>query len=170
MHLYIVRHGDAIDPNHPSVTHDEMRGLTARGRDEVGTMARLLTRLGVTPTLILASPFVRTRQTAWILSEILEAPEPVVSDHIAPGGSPSGVLHDLGVHEAAGDVIVAGHMPGVGALAGYVAWGDPHTSVPFRTAEVCRIDVADGELGPGMGELRWLIPPRIAEKLLPADA
>ena len=170
MHLYIVRHGDAIDPNHPSVTHDEMRELTQKGRNEVGTMARLLARLGVTPTLILTSPLVRARHTAGILSENLEAPAPIVSDHIAPGGSPTGVLHDLVLHEAPGDVIVVGHMPGVGALAGYVAWGDPFIIVPFRTAEVCRIDVPAGQLGPGMGELRWLIPPRIAEKLLPADA
>lgn len=170
MRLYIIRHGNATDPFHPSVTSDEARELTAAGRGEVATMAALLKRLAVAPSLILSSPLIRARQTADILADVLDAEPPLTSPNLAPGGSLAGVLDDIVSRHVTGDVIVGGHMPGVGALAGFVAWGDPGIVFPFRTAEVCRIDLDGDRLTPGAGDLRWLIPPRIAEKLLHGGA
>lgn len=170
MRLYIVRHGDAVDSSHPSVTSDEMRELTDTGRYEVSTMATLLKRLGVAPAIVLTSPLIRARQTAVILAEGLDAEDPTICEHLAPGGSLTGILDDIVMQHLSGNVVVCGHMPGVGALAGLAAWGDSEIVFPFRTAEVCRIDFPDGSPIPGSGDLRWLIPPRVAEKLLHGSA
>jgi len=151
----------------PWITSDEMRPLTESGRDEVALMARLLGRLGVRPVAVLGSPLVRAQQTAEIIAEMLGvAGGAGVCLDMAPGGSPDGVLHDLSGLGTARAVVLNGHMPGVGQLAGYLAWQALDIVLPFRTGEVCRIDVPDGNLAPGTGDFRWLIPPRVARKLL----
>lgn len=167
MEIYIVRHGDAIDYNHPSVTSDEMRELTDKGREEVAVMARLLTRLGVTPDLMLTSPLVRARQTADIIAGITGSRvAPSVSDELAPSGSLAGVLNDILSHGRPAQTVLTGHMPGVAQLTGYLVWRDDGLMKRFRTAEICRIDLADESPVPGTGDLRWSIPPRIAERLI----
>jgi phosphohistidine phosphatase len=167
MHLYLVRHGDAIDPSHPSVTGDAMRSLTDLGHEEVAVTARLLGRLGVVPELVLSSPLVRAVQTADIIANAL-MPEPVVrlSEELAPGGSPAGVLHAVLQHRQSGSVVLTGHNPGIGRLAGFLCWGQSSITVPFRTAGVCRIDLPDAHPEPANGDLRWLMGPRLAERLL----
>ncbi|HEX5166787.1 MAG TPA: phosphohistidine phosphatase SixA [Thermomicrobiales bacterium] len=167
MEIYIVRHGDAIDRNDPQITSDAMRWLTDEGRDEVAVSARLLQKLGVRPDLVMTSPMVRARQTAEIISDrIGPAGGPVTSDDLVYGGSLAGVLEDILQHGKPKSVVLAGHMPSVGALVGYLAWARPEAGVPFRTAEVARVDLPDDALEAGFGDLRWLIPPKIARKLL----
>lgn len=167
MEIYIVRHGDAIDFNDPSVTSDEMRELTDKGHEEVALMARLLTRLGVVPDLILTSPLIRARQTAEIVAGITASKvQPRVSDELAPGGSLAGVMNDILSHGRPAQTVLTGHMPGVAQLTGYLVWRDDALNKRFRTAEICRIDLADESPVPGTGDLRWSIPPRIAERLI----
>ena len=166
MEIYIIRHGDAWDPTAPWITSDEMRPLTDKGRDEVALMARLLGRLGVRPDAILSSPLVRARQTAEILAEELGAGGPSESAHLAPGGLAADVLNDITALGRGRAVVLAGHMPGVGRLAGYLLGQEIEFGIPFRTAEICRIDLPDDALVPGLGDLRWLIPPKVARKLL----
>ncbi len=167
MEIYVIRHGDAIDREDPQVTNDAMRWLTEVGRNEVAISARLLARLGVVPDLVLTSPMVRARQTAEIVTDLLGPKQgPEVSEHLVYGGSLDGVLEDILQRQSHDRVVLAGHMPSVGALVGYLAWGNPENEVPFRTGEVCRIDLPDDTPGPGYGDLRWLIPPKIARKML----
>jgi len=167
MELYIVRHGDALDREDPAVTSDEMRPLTERGRAEVGTMAALMGRLGIKPELVLTSPLVRARQTAEIITDAL-GPKggPTVSDELVYGGSMAAVLNDILAHGRPAQVVLAGHMPSVGEMIGWLAWNQPDCVVAMRTAAVCRVDLPDDAPLPGRGDLRWVIPPRIGERLV----
>ena len=167
MEIYIIRHGDAIDSADPQVTGDAMRWLTDEGRDEVAVSARLLAKLGVAPDLVLTSPMVRARQTAEIVADLIgPASGPEISQHLVYGGSLAGVLEDVVTRGQPRRVVLAGHMPSVGELVGYLAWGMPGANVRFRTGEVCRIDLPDESPTPGFGDLRWLVPPKIARRLL----
>jgi len=167
MELYIIRHGDAIDRDDPRVTGDAMRWLTELGREEVGVSARLLRSLGVVPDLVLTSPMVRARQTAEIITETIgPSGGPEVSEHLVYGGSLAGVISDVVAHGRPQRVVLAGHMPSVGALVGYLAWQRPENGVHFRTGEICRIDLPNDAPHPGYGDLRWLIPPKVARRLL----
>jgi phosphohistidine phosphatase len=167
MELYVIRHGDAIDREDPQVTGDAMRWLTDIGREEVAVSARLLQSLGVAPDLVLTSPMVRARQTAEIVSDLIgPASGPEISEDLVYGGSLASVLSDVLERGRPRQVVLAGHMPSVGALIGYLAWQRPENGVPFRTGEVCRIDLPDDSPHPGYGDLRWLIPPKVARKLL----
>ena len=167
MELYIIRHGDAIDRADPHVTDDAMRWLTDKGRDEVAVSARLLAQLTVAPDVVLTSPMVRARQTAEIITDLIGPDGGAhVSEHLVYGGSLAGVLEDILQRDRPRRVVLAGHMPSVGALVGYLAWNMPEINVPFRTGEVCRVDLPNDTAQPGYGDLRWLIPPKIAQKIL----
>jgi phosphohistidine phosphatase len=165
--IYIMRHGDAATMQEAGVTTDEDRPLTDLGREEVALMAGILERLSVKPALILSSPLVRARQTAEIVSEHFGSLVGVTNGmDLAPGGSPAGVLAHILRHGRPSETVLTGHMPDVAILAGFLAWNQRESFIRFRTAGVCRIDLPDDSPAPGYGDLRWLIPPRIAEQLL----
>lgn len=167
MKIYIMRHADAATMEEAGVTSDEERPLTDLGREEAALMAGILERIGVRPELILSSPLVRARQTAEIVSQHTGSRVDVTSSvELAPGGSPGGVLAQILRHGRPSETLLSGHMPDVGMLAGFLAWNQPESFIRFRTAGICRIDLPDDGPAPGYGDLRWLIPPRIGEKLL----
>lgn len=160
-----MRHGDAVDRMDPAMKTDEMRPLTDQGKDEVAAMARVLAQLGVKPDAILTSPLVRARETAEIVAAELGGGKPAVSDELAPDGALSGVLNDILNAGPPKQVLLSGHMPGVGRMVGYLTWASSEIVVPMRTAAVCRVDLPDESPFPGTGDLRWLLPPRIAGRL-----
>jgi phosphohistidine phosphatase len=142
-----------------------MRPLTDLGKEEVEAMARVLAQLGVKPDAILTSPLVRARETAEVVAAELRVAKPAVSDELAPEGSLSGVLNDILNAGRPKQVLLSGHMPGVGRMVGYLVWAEPEAVVPFRTAAICRVDLPDDSPFPGYGDLRWLLPPRTAGRL-----
>ncbi len=167
MKIYLVRHGDAIDYATPGLASDEERWLTESGREEVEWTARILERLGVNPDLILSSPLVRARQTAEIIGEIIGPSEtPEFSDNLIHGGSFPGLLEDIAGHGSPGEVVLTGHMPSIGELIGWLCWADQSSAINMRTAGLARVDLPDDHLAPGRGDLRWLLPPRAARRLL----
>lgn len=167
MQIYIVRHGKALDHNDPQATSDEMRWLIDEGHAEVETMAALLARLGVQPDLVLSSPLVRARQTAEVIAESLEVAGGVtLSDDLAPGGSVATLLDTILRHGRVRHVVVAGHMPGVSRLAGYLIHGDPDSGFGFQTGAIARVELPNDDPAPGAGRLRWMIPPSVATRLL----
>lgn len=170
MKIYIMRHGDAATMQEAGVTTDEERPLTVLGREEVALMARLLDSLGARPDLILSSPLVRAWQTAEIVSgHFGNTPDLTRSVDMAPGGTHSGVLAQILRHGRPEHVLLTGHMPGVGSLAGYLAWNERNATISFRTAGICRIDLPDHSPAPGYGDVRWLIPPKVAARMLEAS-
>jgi len=169
MKIYLVRHGDAIDPATPGVTSDAERWLTETGRVEVGWTAGILKQLNVRPDLILSSPYVRAYQTGEIIGAAIgPSATPATSENLIYGGSFSGLLADISVHGRPSEVVLTGHMPSIGELVGWLCWHDRHSAIRMRTAGVARVDLPDDNIAPGFGDLRWLLPPKAARRLLGA--
>ncbi|MDP9371561.1 MAG: histidine phosphatase family protein [Chloroflexota bacterium] len=174
MELYLLRHGDAVDRGTGGYERDEERPLTDEGRMEARHAARALLNLGVGLDLLLTSPLTRAGQTAAIAAEILR---PRLGAHrceaLAPGGAPEAVLAAItgrgdysGVGEAGpGRVLLVGHMPDLGELAGWLVWGRADLPLALRTGGLCRIDLPTGRGAAGSGDLRWLLPPRLLRRL-----
>ncbi len=166
-----MRHGNATWPDDAYMANDGERPLSDLGRQEVALMARVLEKLGANPDLILSSPLVRARQTAEIVSEHFDARVAVTNAaDLSPGSSLAGVLAQILRTGRPNETLITGHMPDVGMLAGFLAWNQREAAINFRTAGICRIDLADDNPAPGYGDLRWLIPPRIGERLLESGA
>lgn len=186
MDLYLLRHGDAADRETGGYARDEDRPLTEAGRVETRQAARALAGLGVACDLLLTSPLTRAAQTATIAAAVLRpARGPELCAALAPGGVVTGTLwpRDPGDPEPADTaarweavlaataasgparrVLLVGHMPDLGELAGWLIWGRTDTAVWLRTAGLCRITTPDPPAR-GTGDLRWLLPPRLLRQL-----
>jgi phosphohistidine phosphatase len=103
MRLVIVRHAEAA-PGDP----DELRSLTAQGREQARALGELLRAVGVEPDVVVTSPLLRAHETA----SALQLGEPEVDERLAPGASPEDV-RDV-VWGRGETVVVVGHQPDCG--------------------------------------------------------
>ena len=129
MHVILVRHADA-ERGEP----DELRVLSAKGRDQSRRLGETLVADGIRPATILTSPLVRARETADAIARATGASvEPV--ERLAPGAT----VDDLRAAVAGrGDpVVVVGHQPDCGRIAAALTGEEP----PFPTAGVCVLDL-----------------------------
>jgi phosphohistidine phosphatase len=157
--LYLIRHGVAAErgENYPD---DTKRPLTARGIQRLKREGRALAALDVTFDVILASPLVRTRQTAEVLASAFRTPPPIVNaQSLAPGGTHTAIFDELGKQALRRKrIAIVGHEPGIGELGARLM--GLRKPIEFKKGAVCRIDVA--ALPPtGNGQLKWFLTPRI---------
>jgi phosphohistidine phosphatase len=105
--LIVVRHAHA-----ESGEPDELRPLSARGRDEAQALAeRLATEAA--PALVLTSPLLRARETAAPIAKASGA-ELRVDERLSPGAGPEDVV--AAAEGADGPVVVVGHQPDCSAV------------------------------------------------------
>ncbi|MCX2981471.1 phosphohistidine phosphatase SixA [Halieaceae bacterium IMCC14734] len=112
MRIYVLRHGEAAR----SVATEE-QALTARGRQQVASVGKLLQELPL-PQAIVHSPKLRARQTAAIVGEYLPGLPFQETAELVPESTPErveSVLHDLNLD----CVLLVSHLPLVAEL---VAW------------------------------------------------
>jgi len=104
MHLYLIRHGIALDREDPNCPPDTERPLTPKGLKRSHAAARGLRALGIKPNAVLTSPWLRAAQTAEIFCETVDYPTKkiVPTDSLkgtsAPTLTPSGRLARLSIH------------------------------------------------------------------------
>lgn len=127
MRLFLVRHAHS-DPGHP----DELRPLTARGREEARVLGERLA--AAAPDLVLTSPLLRARETAAAIGKAAGA-EVRVDDRLAPGATASALLE--AVAAAGGAVVTVGHQPDCGEIAFALGAG----AVDFPPAGVAEIEL-----------------------------
>jgi phosphohistidine phosphatase SixA len=125
--LFLVRHAHS-DPGDP----DELRPLSARGREQARDLAERLT--GVEPSLVVASPLLRARETASAIAKATRA-ELRVDDRLAPGADAEGVLDAIA--GADGPVVAVGHQPDCSEIAAALGAGERD----FPTAGVVEVDL-----------------------------
>jgi phosphohistidine phosphatase len=150
--LCLLRHAHAGDPLAWSGA-DAERPLSARGRKQADRLGRLLGELGFAPSLILSSPKVRALETAQIVGGHLGA-NVRLDDRLA-GGADLVDLEEL--LSAAGDPprpLLVGHDPDFSGIASTLVGA----AIAMPKGALVRIDAAR-PLAPGMGILRWLVPP-----------
>jgi phosphohistidine phosphatase len=107
--LFLIRHADAEagDP-------DELRRLSAAGREQARALGNQLAARGVRADAVLTSPLLRARQTGEALADALGCTsEP--SDGLGPGANATTVRSAV---EGRGEtVLVVGHQPDCGQIA-----------------------------------------------------
>jgi phosphohistidine phosphatase len=139
MKLYIMRHGPAEDQ--AATGRDFDRRLTPAGRERTRLVANELGRRGESPKRILASPLVRTVETAEVVIRALDLDlELEVRDELAPGGNALTLVRAL-VRDGAKRVMLVGHEPDVSLLSAEVL---PGWSKSFDKSMVLAIRLAEG--------------------------
>jgi phosphohistidine phosphatase len=113
--LVIVRHAEAA-PGDP----DELRPLTARGREDAREVGRRLREDGLAPDAVLSSPLLRARETARELAREVSA-ETGADDRLAPGATADDVR--AAVAGRGETVVVVAHQPDCGRITATLTGG-----------------------------------------------
>src|SRR3979490_1851578 len=118
MQLLIVRHAEAA-PGSP----DELRPLTAEGREHARELGERLRAQGIEPDAVVSSPLLRARETAAALG----LGDPELDERLPPPATPHDV-RDVAVGRGE-TVVVVGHQPDCGRAAAALT-GGPEPSFP----------------------------------------
>ena len=160
--VYLIRHGPAAERG-KEWSDDSKRPLTPDGIVRLRKEARALNQIAVTFDQIIASPLVRTRQTAEVFSEELKGhPAVVLADALAPAGTPAAVIQEITKHVRKGRLALVGHEPNLGELAAELIGA--RAPLEFKKGGICRIDF-DVLPPKGVGHLRWFVTPKMLRKL-----
>lgn len=128
MRLWLLRHGEA----QRFAPQDSLRALTEQGRLDVLASAERLR--GRPLEAILASPYVRARQTAELVAQALAFPGVVeIEGWLTPEGDPRDALERLH-RRPESELLVVTHQPFVGALAGLLIHGHRESPLAMSTA------------------------------------
>ncbi|HET9232868.1 MAG TPA: histidine phosphatase family protein [Candidatus Eisenbacteria bacterium] len=163
MLLVLFRHGPAGTADPARGPEDAKRPLSPRGAEKTRRAALGVMRILEVEPRIYSSPLLRAKETADLLAasytpmlqvELLEA--------LVPGRPQEEVLSRIaGFGE--GTVVLVGHEPSLGHLAGVLVFG-PGTTIPLKKAGACAIEIS-GRAAPGQGDLKWLATPRMLRAL-----
>jgi phosphohistidine phosphatase len=159
MELYLLRHGIAEDAR-PGAS-DSTRELTAEGREKTAAVLKLARQGGVSPSLILSSPYLRAHQTAKIAAQELDHNEDLeFTDALRPHGTPEKVWAELRDRADEPAILLASHEPLLGTLVAYLL-NAPSLRIDMKKAALVRIDIESIRAVPH-GVLRWMLVPKLA--------
>lgn len=155
MQLYIMRHGEAAPASGFDLDADAGRPLTANGRAQVVEVISRRKRALADLELVLASPYLRARQTArLVMGQLDTAPQLLITDCLTPDSRPAAVL-DFIEQLGASAILIASHMPLVARLVESLTAGGGHRVI--GTAWLAALEIE--AMTPGFGELIWMEKP-----------
>ena len=158
MDCILFRHGIAVEWSDWS-GDDQDRPLTDEGREKTHKGAKGLKQLGINPTHVFCSPFLRTRQTADILQEILPCSGSIdLCSELLSETSPRKIFGRLERLPKDSMVLCVGHEPHLGLTAGVMLCGQPLNGLSMKKAGACLIQF-QGIPEPGRGWLQWWLAP-----------
>ncbi len=145
--LIIMRHSKSVD--RMEAEDDFERGLTPRGRDDADEAAAAIKAAGLTADMALVSPARRTRETFKHIASVVG--DPPVIDHMTLYHATHDMLNRAiltAMDEDAGDIVLVGHNPGIGALVHQLAASAGHSAdLPYGwpTSAVAAFEVSERE-------------------------
>lgn len=158
MDLVLVRHGAAEKREAFAATGqpDELRPLTAKGREKLQRAALGLKALVPAVDRIATSRLLRARQTAAILAEVYGAPLPLELPELEPDADCEDVVRWLRAQPRAATLLLVGHEPNLGEL---VAWLTGRAqAVAMKKGGACRLSLSRGVRKSG-ATLAWRMAP-----------
>ncbi len=165
MRLYIVRHAIAVARGTAGIK-DNDRALTEEGIEKMKRAAAGLFALDYIPNLILSSPLIRAKQTAEILLEAFAGKIPLkIIPALAPTGNRADLYAEIRNHRKLESLMLVGHQPSLGEIAGEIAWGSSENYVEFKKGGVCAIDL-ESLGGIPQGTIISLLTPSILRKVI----
>jgi phosphohistidine phosphatase len=139
--LFLMRHGEA---GWAALT-DESRTLTDRGVAFVRQQAATYQKPLESVVRIVASPFMRTQQTAKLMQECLSQPVEIITDaRITPDSSiPDAVtaLEENWPKEDDESLLVITHQPLIGLLTSHFVNGHIFNPFPYDPGQLSTIDM-----------------------------
>jgi phosphohistidine phosphatase len=163
MRLYLMRHGPAIDRDDPDCPPEAERYLTTRGIKRTRQAAEGLAEVGISPAVLLTSPYVRAVQTGEIVCEVLgiDSKNLHATDALKPEAKPARIAEELG-RLSFDEAICFGHAPHLDDFIAHVL----RASAPITTLKKAGVACLELQtLSSAAGQLRWMLTPRLLRNL-----
>jgi len=150
MRVYLIQHGEA-----KAKEADPERPLTDKGAADVRRVAAFVEPLHLRVRAIWQSGKTRARQTAEAFAAAMKAGEGVVRhDGMGPKDDVVPVADEI--VRGGEDLVLVGHLPFLGKLAGRLLVGDESRQpVAFQYGGVVCLEQAGG----GAWQVRWMLTP-----------
>jgi phosphohistidine phosphatase len=158
MELYLLRHGIAED-RAPS-GRDADRALTEEGRQKLRRVMKRAQSAGVSPSLIISSPYKRAIETAEIAASELDYKGKILrAGTLIPDSSPPSVWSEIREHSNESALLLAGHEPLFSQTVAFLL-GSTQEMIEFKKAALVRIDIHSFGAQP-QGVLQWMLTPKL---------
>ncbi len=159
MELYLLRHGIAVDKGTAGFSRDSDRPLTDQGIEKMYRIAKAMKSLELTFDLILSSPFVRAKQTAEIVAEVLGLGRALrFSANLAVGGDPEMLVKEI-KPENSERILLVGHEPYLSTMVSVLVSGHDGLSINMKKGGLCKLTMNSLRFGQ-CATLEWLVGPR----------
>jgi phosphohistidine phosphatase len=159
MEIYILRHGIAEDGQ--AGQPDSERVLTPEGKKKLRAVLRAASDAGISPSLIVTSPYRRAVQTAQLAAEILNYKGDLLrTKALEPSSDPHQVWDELRVHKDEPGILLAGHEPLFSSLTAYLA-GCRELQADFKKGAMVCIEINRFATEPH-GVFKWMLTPKLA--------
>lgn len=161
-HLILFRHAKSDWDADYEDDHD--RPLAKRGRKAARVMGEFLRDVGMAPDMLLSSSALRARSTAELAMEAGSWRVELEATGALYLVSPLAAI-DV-VRQIPGDcstVVLVGHEPTWSECAGALI-GSGRVRMPTAAMACIAFDRPWREVVPGVGELQWLVPPKVIQK------
>jgi phosphohistidine phosphatase len=161
MEIYLLRHGLAVERGTAGFEDDALRPLTPKGRRQLRKIAAAIKGMNLRCDQILASPFVRAKQTAEIVAAGLKLKKHLkFSNALAPGGSAAVLFRQLArMKPSPKRLLLVGHEPDLSRLISRLITGGLELQLDFKKGGLCKLEVEKPRDGK-CAKLVWLLTPK----------
>jgi len=161
VNLFILRHGIAVERGTPGYAKDSDRRLTPKGERKLWQISETMEELKLSFDLILASPYLRARQTADVVAEALGARKSLEFDEsLTPGGKSEDLIELLrGRKPPPESVLLVGHEPYLSELVSVLISGGTQAAIELKKGGLCKLEVDSLKHG-RCATLTWLLTPK----------
>jgi phosphohistidine phosphatase len=161
--VILFRHGKS-DWQTDTAGDDRKRPLSRRGQRAARTMGRFIALAGEVPDAAITSHALRASETLRLAKEAGDWNCPELSRE-GLAGDVNSVLEEIrAASPVTGVLLVVGHEPTLSQLAEFLIGGG---SLRLPTGALARIELDAAEwtqVGPGCGQVAWLVLPRLFPK------
>jgi phosphohistidine phosphatase len=166
MKLSLLRHGIAADRGSAEYAHDSERPLTPKGERRMRRIAKGIQASGVAADLVLSSPYLRAKQTAEIVAQVLSTSARVMfAEALTPEGDPRQLIAMLRTaHHDQQAILLVGHEPYLSRLISTLLTGGPNLAVEMKRGGLCSLSVETLRFG-RCASLVSLLSPRQLRRL-----
>jgi len=166
MELYLLRHAIAVDRETGGYKNDCERPLTSQGRYKMKRIAQGMQILKLSFDTILSSPYIRAKETAAIVTEVLKIKTDsiLLTKNLIPDASFEPLIKEINNHlPSSQNILLVGHQPHLSGLVSYLLAGESSISIDFKKGGLCCLSTE--KLSKGSCTLNWLLTPSLLQML-----
>jgi phosphohistidine phosphatase len=151
MDLYLLRHGDYLQ-------HDKSQGLSPKGKNQIRSVANLLSNLGITFDVIISSQKKRALETTAIVAQKIHfsLDDIIQTDSLNPSTPAEEAVSFIQNFSNKQSVLVVGHLPCLNEIAGYILAKEAQLMIRFDQGTICKLQFESFKSA--NSELTWVIP------------